>query len=330
MAPEVLAGRSAVGPEGLGALLLMGQALGLIAVGASLSGWTSWVLLASLPILMMALQRARAAKGARPLARKGAASEPAALCLAMVLEMIAVRRHGLRAALMLISVPLLWSTSGVFRGAAAVVLVASGWLSRGQPVLQGSLWAAGGVIGLYGGARALSAFSGALGQRIESAEGWGGEGDVGRDIDLSRRDEGQALMETALTLPIVLLALIGAAQFGMLFSEHIFLQTVNGNVAQAAARLGGNPESGELETVMDNSAIGWLDPSMMDVTVDALEPDGTMTCDGTSEAHCTCDYGDLVRVTSEYDTNVHILSFRVDVTLRAQSCLFCWRGGYTP
>ena len=144
------------------------------------------------------------------------------------------------------------------------------------------------------------------------------------------RNRGQALLETALTLPVVLLALVGAVQFAMLFSEYIFFQELNNNVAQAAARLGGNPASGELQNVIDNSYFGWMDPSEVALTIDTLEPDGSVACDGSTTPHCICEYGDFVRVTGQYDTALHILAFNVDLTLRARDSLFCWRGGYSP
>lgn len=330
MACEGLTGRSMTRAQRIRALRLLGQALGLMGAAASLSGWTSWVVLGAVPVALAALREARGAEDTRWAVCSSAATERVALCLGIMLEMMVVRRHGLRALVSLLAVPLLWSTKGAWRAAAAGLLAVSAWLARPRAVTSGVLWAAAGATGLFEGLGGLRTFARVLSRPIGTAPGRK-EGDAAaRGSGPGGADAGQAMLETALTLPIILLALIGAVQFGMLFSEHIFLQAVNGNVAQAAARLGGNPVSGELQTVIDNSFIAWLDPSMTHFTVDTLEPDGSLACDGGATPHCTCEYGDLVRVTGEYDTALHILAFSVNLTLETQSCLFCWRGGYTP
>jgi len=148
-------------------------------------------------------------------------------------------------------------------------------------------------------------------------------GDVHRS-QVTREDSGQAMAEFALILPLLLLVLLGVVEFGMVFAEYIFLQVANDHVAQGAARLGGNVP--ELATVENNSYIAWMDPSQARFTVDTLEPNGTVACDGTSNT-CRCEYGDFVRVTAEYDTALHILLFHADLTLEVQDSLFCWRGG---
>lgn len=132
------------------------------------------------------------------------------------------------------------------------------------------------------------------------------------------------MAEFAMVLPILLLVLLGVIEFGMLFSEYIFLLDATGSVAQGAARLGGNVSA--LSTVEDNSYIAWMDPSHAQFTVDTLDPDGTLVCDGSTDT-CECEYGDSIRVTGEYETSLHILSFHADLTLVAQDSLFCWRGG---
>jgi Flp pilus assembly protein TadG len=132
------------------------------------------------------------------------------------------------------------------------------------------------------------------------------------------------LVEFALVLPILLLVMLGVIEFGMLFAEYIFLQVSTDHVAQGAARLGGNVPA--LSTVKNNSYIAWMDPSQAQFTVDTLDTDGAVLCNGASST-CQCEYGDFVRVTGEYDTDLRILFFQADLTLGVQDSLFCWRGG---
>jgi Flp pilus assembly protein TadG len=140
----------------------------------------------------------------------------------------------------------------------------------------------------------------------------------------SKSTHGQALVEFVLVLPIALMILLGVIEFGMLFSEYIFLQMAADHVAQGAARLGGDVPA--LATVKDNSTIAWMDSTDVAFTVDTLDPDGTVICDGTTDT-CRCDYGEFVRVTAAYDTDMHILFFQADLTLETEDSLYCWRGG---
>lgn len=162
--------------------------------------------------------------------------------------------------------------------------------------------------------------------RMQGGQGcWFTDGIVGRMRgDEGPGESGQALAEFALILPMLLLVLLGVIEFGMLFSEYIFLQVATDHVAQGAARLGGDVPA--LATVENNSYIAWMNPAQAQFTIDTLDTDGSVLCDGGADT-CQCEYGDFVRVTGEYDTDLRLLFFNADLTLETQDSLFCWRGG---
>lgn len=87
---------------------------------------------------------------------------------------------------------------------------------------------------------------------------------------MRRRTEsnrGQALVETALVLPLVLMILLGIAQFGLIMNAQLTLQ----NAAREGARMGatGGDDSSVISRVYLVSGI--LVPSKMTVTVSPEE-----------------------------------------------------------
>ena len=132
---------------------------------------------------------------------------------------------------------------------------------------------------------------------------------------------GQAWVETALVLPIVLLVMIGLIEFGRVFAEYFGLAFATEHVAQSAARLGGY--TAELDTILDRNSF-MIDTSKVTYTVNTVDADLSPLC---SDGRCTCDYGDFVVVESSYPTGVHILLFADSFTLRSENTLHCWRGG---
>lgn len=140
------------------------------------------------------------------------------------------------------------------------------------------------------------------------------------------REKGQSLIEFALVLPILLLLIIGIFEFGRVFLEYYNLVSLTQNAAQAAARLGGHGPGVEL--VMQNNHLPPVRIEDVKIQVDTLAADdGSVLCDGAVVSYCQCEYGDVIRTTTAYPTRVRILGFREDLTLRAKSTLFCWRGG---
>lgn len=138
------------------------------------------------------------------------------------------------------------------------------------------------------------------------------------------REHGQALIEFALVLPVLLMVLIGLLEFGRLYMEYFNLTYQTNHVAQAAARLGGNVP--ELDLVLHNNYLPPLRSADVTLQIDTLDPDGGLQCAGSS-ATCLCEYGDVIRVTTRYPTSVRILGFHQDIGLQASATLFCWRGG---
>ncbi len=215
--------------------------------------------------------------------------------------------------------------------AEAVVISTKGWTAL---VLLGALWlawqpgskqqaAALGLL-LLGGILALGPTD-----RLVS---WSGAGIVGLTIlEKGRRShlkqKGQSLVEFALAAPILLMLFLGVVEFGRVFVEFIELSYAADNVAQAAARLGGNDPA--LTGVLTDNTWAPLDPAAVRIQIDTLNGDGTSQCEGTGGTVCKCEYGQAVRVTAQYPTHLQLLVFYQDLTLKASNRLFCWRGG-TP
>lgn len=80
---------------------------------------------------------------------------------------------------------------------------------------------------------------------------------------ICRREEGQALVEMALVLPILLLLFIGIFEFGRIMGAHLILS----DLARDGARHGVVGYSDQqIETLID-SRRAWLDPDQMQVDI---------------------------------------------------------------
>jgi hypothetical protein len=109
--------------------LAIAQALSVIAVGALLSGWTSWVVLPSLPAILI---------GDRDL--------QLGLFVGAMLEMIALHRHGVLAFVALLGVVLSWSNRAAVRGCAGLLMLLAGWLGRARAMTSWAMWITGGLM----------------------------------------------------------------------------------------------------------------------------------------------------------------------------------------
>lgn len=113
-----------------GEAVVIAQALSLIAGGALLSEWTSWIVLPAVPALLL---------GSWWDLRIG-------LGVGALLEMMALHRHGALAFLTMLSVVFLWSEHLVFRAAAGLLMVLAGWLARAQVATLATAWLAGSAM----------------------------------------------------------------------------------------------------------------------------------------------------------------------------------------
>ena len=93
----------------------------------------------------------------------------------------------------------------------------------------------------------------------------------------SRNEEGQAVVELALVLPLMLLLLFGIVQFGTVFRDYIALtDATRVGARQAAVSRSINPESDRAPRVVamvEKAAVN-LDKSKLTVTVQPLKVDG--------------------------------------------------------
>ena len=93
-----------------------------------------------------------------------------------------------------------------------------------------------------------------------------------------RRENGQAVVELALVLPLMLLLLLGIIQFGSLFRDYIALTDatrVGARQASVARSLGGTDTFKTNAVIAATKSAGVnLDPNKMTVTVTPLKVDG--------------------------------------------------------
>ncbi len=90
-------------------------------------------------------------------------------------------------------------------------------------------------------------------------------------MEARERKNGQAMVETALVLPLVLLILLGIAQFGLIINAQLTLQ----NSAREAARLGATGVGDQAVTGRVYSTASILDPSRFNITVTPVESSRT-------------------------------------------------------
>jgi len=134
-----------------------------------------------------------------------------------------------------------------------------------------------------------------------------------------REEKGQAVVELALVLPIVLMLLLGIVQFGMLFKDYIALT----DATRAAARQGSvarslqPPSSREASVISRAQKAGVnLDPAKMTVTVELRDTNGTLMTPNSADSSWVKS-GD-VTVRSTYPFRIKLLGL-VFFTGRIQS-----------
>ena len=93
-----------------------------------------------------------------------------------------------------------------------------------------------------------------------------------------RRENGQAVVEFALVLPILLLFILGIVQFGSVFRDYIALtDAVRVGGRQAAVATSIQPDTARVPLVVakvKNAAVN-LDPTKMVITVEPVKINGT-------------------------------------------------------
>ena len=91
-----------------------------------------------------------------------------------------------------------------------------------------------------------------------------------------RNDDGQAIAEFALVLPILMAILLGIIQFGIIFNNYITLtDATRAGARKAAVSRFLNDNGASAKTAVDNSAQG-LDQSVLDPTISVTaSPDWT-------------------------------------------------------
>jgi Flp pilus assembly protein TadG len=93
----------------------------------------------------------------------------------------------------------------------------------------------------------------------------------------SRREDGQAVVEFALVLPILLLILLGIIQFGSVFRDYIALtDATRVGARQASVARSIQPESSRVPIIIarTHKAGVNLNPAKMNVTVEPVMVDG--------------------------------------------------------
>ncbi len=118
----------------------------------------------------------------------------------------------------------------------------------------------------------------------------------------ARNQEGQALIEMALVLPMLLLLVMGIIQFGFLFNNYITLtDSVRVGARQAAvSRMHADPDGTTKDRV--RQAAHNLDHSKLDITVEPYDP---------NSGSATWVQGGDVTVTATYPYSINLLGFTV-------------------
>jgi Flp pilus assembly protein TadG len=102
-----------------------------------------------------------------------------------------------------------------------------------------------------------------------------------RTLKQFKNDNGQSLVETALTLPIFILILCGILDFGWLFTNQLLLNNCSREAARFAVV---NSDDPNFQTVVINKAKSFVligDPNDVTVTVSLVKPEVTITVDRT-------------------------------------------------
>ena len=114
-----------------------------------------------------------------------------------------------------------------------------------------------------------------------------------------RNDNGQAITEFALVLPILMAILLGIIQFGIIFNNYITLtDATRAGARKAAVSRFLNDNGASAKTAVENSAQG-LDQSVLDPTISVTaSPDWSMA-------------GNQVTVTASYPYTINILGWTI-------------------
>jgi Flp pilus assembly protein TadG len=119
---------------------------------------------------------------------------------------------------------------------------------------------------------------------------------------IRRGQEGQAMVEFALVIPLLLLLIFGIIQFGILFNNYLTLtDAVRVGARQAAvSRTLATPVATTTDRV--KGAAAGLDKSKLEISVDAYNP-----ADGSA----TWAQGGDVTVTAKYPFHINLFGFVV-------------------
>ncbi len=123
-----------------------------------------------------------------------------------------------------------------------------------------------------------------------------------RRVHLLRREDGQAMTELALVLPIFIVLLLAIVQFGIVFNNYLTLTDATRAGARKAAvsRFIGDNGASAVQAV--KTAASGLDQSSLNPTVTSTDANGAT--DWTTP-------GDVVTVTATYPYTINILGFSV-------------------
>jgi Flp pilus assembly protein TadG len=118
-----------------------------------------------------------------------------------------------------------------------------------------------------------------------------------------RKDQGQAMVEFAMILPILLLLVLGIIQFGILFNNHLTLtDAVRAGARQAAvSRTLPNPAGSATNRVRSAAATS-LDDADLEVSVTPYDP---------VSGQARFVQGGDVTVTATYPYSINLLGFVV-------------------
>jgi Flp pilus assembly protein TadG len=114
-----------------------------------------------------------------------------------------------------------------------------------------------------------------------------------------RNDDGQAITEFALVLPILMAILLGIIQFGIIFNNYITLtDATRAGARKAAVSRFLNDNGASAKTAVEDSAQG-LDQSVLDPTISVTASPDWSTA------------GNQVTVTASYPYTINILGWTI-------------------
>jgi Flp pilus assembly protein TadG len=122
-------------------------------------------------------------------------------------------------------------------------------------------------------------------------------------LHIKGKEEGQAMVEFAIVLPILLILVFGIIQFGITFNHYLTLtDAVRAGARQAAvSRIASDPV-GAAEDRVRSAAAGSLEDADLDVTVTPYDP---------QSGQAKFAQGGDVTVTATYPYSINLLGFVV-------------------